>query len=306
MTDAAGAQRDNVGRGILFALIATVIFSTQDATSKLLVQSVSPFQMTMMRFWAFGGFSVLLALRKGPIGESLRSGYPLLQIARGGLLVADIWMFVLALRTVQLPEVQSITLVYPLLVTLAAIPLLGEPVGIFRLSAVIVGFVGALVIVRPGGVPLDWGVGFAVGSGACYALYIVLTRKVSATDSATTSMLYVGLVGLAVSSAVGIFFWQPLDLRTTLLIGYIMVTGVLAHGLMILALSQAPASVLQPFNYTSLPWSIVLSLVVFQHMIDPISLAGALVIVAAGLVVMARERFKKIPVAGEAQLPGRE
>jgi drug/metabolite transporter (DMT)-like permease len=306
MTDAAGAQRDNVGRGILFALIATVIFSTQDATSKLLVQSVSPFQMTMMRFWAFGGFSVLLALRKGPIGESLRSGYPLLQIARGGLLVADIWMFVLALRTVQLPEVQSITLVYPLLVTLAAIPLLGEPVGIFRLSAVIVGFVGALVIVRPGGVPLDWGVGFAVGSGACYALYIVLTRKVSATDSTTTSMLYGGLVGLVVSSAVGIFFWQPLDLRTTLLIGYIMVTGVLAHGLMILALSQAPASVLQPFNYTSLPWSIVLSLVVFQHMIDPISLAGALVIVAAGLVVMARERFKKIPVAGEAQLPGRE
>jgi drug/metabolite transporter (DMT)-like permease len=306
MTDAAGAQRDNVGRGILFALIATVIFSTQDATSKLLVQSVSPFQMTMMRFWAFGGFSVLLALRKGPIGESLRSGYPLLQIARGGLLVADIWMFVLALRTVQLPEVQSITLVYPLLVTLAAIPLLGEPVGIFRLSAVIVGFVGALVIVRPGGVPLDWGVGFAVGSGACYALYIVLTRKVSATDSTTTSMLYVGLVGLVVSSAVGIFFWQPLDLRTTLLIGYIMVTGVLAHGLMILALSQAPASVLQPFNYTSLPWSIVLSLVVFQHMIDPISLAGALLIVAAGLVVMARERFKKIPVAGEAQLPGRE
>jgi drug/metabolite transporter (DMT)-like permease len=306
MTDAAGAQRDNVGRGILFAIIATVIFSTQDATSKLLVQSVSPFQMTMMRFWAFGGFSVLLALRKGPIGESLRSGYPLLQIARGGLLVADIWMFVLALRTVQLPEVQSITLVYPLLVTLAAIPLLGEPVGIFRLSAVIVGFVGALVIVRPGGVPLDWGVGFAVGSGACYALYIVLTRKVSATDSTTTSMLYVGLVGLVVSSAVGIFFWQPLDLRTTLLIGYIMVTGVLAHGLMILALSQAPASVLQPFNYTSLPWSIVLSLVVFQHMIDPISLAGALLIVAAGLVVMARERFKKIPVAGEAQLPGRE
>jgi drug/metabolite transporter (DMT)-like permease len=307
MTDVVtGARRDNVGRGILFALIATVIFSTQDATSKLLVQSVSPFQMTMMRFWAFGGFSILLALRKGPIVASLKSSYPLLQIVRGVLLVTDIWMFVLALRTVQLPEVQSITLVYPLLVTLAAIPLLGEKVGIFRLSAVVVGFLGALVIVRPGGVPLDWGVGFAIGSGTCYALYIVLTRKVSATDSATTSMLYVGLVGLIVTSAVGVFFWQPLDLRTTLLVGYIMVTGVVAHGLMILALSQAPASVLQPFNYTSLPWSIILSLIVFQHMIDPVSLLGALVIVAAGLVVMARERIRKIPAAGEGQLPGRE
>lgn len=306
MTDTATSPRDNIGRGILFALIATVIFATQDATSKLLVQSISPFQMTMMRFWAFGGFSILLALRKGSIGASLRTGYPLLQVLRGVLLVTDIWMFVLALRTVQLPEVQSITLVYPLLVTLAAIPLLGERVGIFRLSAVVVGFLGALVIVRPGGVPLDWGVGFAVGSGACYALYIVLTRKVSATDSATTSMLYVGLVGLAVTSAVGIFFWQPLDLRTTLLVSYIMVTGVVAHGLMILALSQAPASVLQPFNYTSLPWSIILSLLVFQHMIDPVSLLGALVIVAAGLVVMARERIRKIPAAGEGQLPGRE
>jgi len=307
MNDAVtGARRDNVGRGILFALVATVIFSTQDATSKLLVQSISPFQMTMMRFWAFGGFSILLALRKGPISASLKTSYPVLQILRGVLLVVDIWMFVLALRTVQLPEVQSITLVYPLLVTLAAIPLLGEKVGIFRLSAVVVGFLGALVIVRPGGVPLDWGVGFAIGSGACYALYIVLTRKVSATDSATTSMLYVGLVGLVVTSAVGVFFWQPLDLRTILLVGYIMVTGVVAHGLMILALSQAPASVLQPFNYTSLPWSIILSLIVFQHMIDPISLVGALVIVAAGLVVMARERIRKIPAAGEGQLPGRE
>lgn len=307
MTDTmASARRDNVGRGILFALVATVIFSTQDATSKLLVQSISPFQMTMMRFWAFGGFSLLLALRKGPMLDSLKSSYPLLQVLRGVLLVTDIWMFVLALRTVQLPEVQSITLVYPLLVTLAAIPLLGERVGIFRLSAVVVGFLGALVIVRPGGVPIDWGVGFAIGSGACYALYIVLTRKVSATDSTTTSMLYVGIVGLIVTSAVGIFFWQPLDLRTALLVGYIMVTGVAAHGLMILALSQAPASVLQPFNYTSLPWSIILSLIVFQHMIDPISLLGALVIVAAGLVVMARERIRKIPAAGEGQLPGRE
>lgn len=307
MTDlAAGARRDNVGRGIFCALVAILIFSTQDVVSKLLVQSVSPFQMTMMRFWAFGAFSVILALRRGSIRDALATTFPVSQVLRGVLLVADIWMFVLSLRTVQLPEVQSITLVYPLVVTLAAIPLLGERVGVFRLSAVVVGFLGALVIVRPGGVPLDWGVLFAVGSGTCYALYIVLTRKVSAADSAGTSMVYVGLVGLLVSSSVGVFFWQPLDLRTTLLIGYIMFTGVAAHGLMIVALSLAPASLLQPFNYVSLPFSIVLSVVVFQHMIDPVSLLGAGVIVAAGLVVMARERVKAVAVAAEPTLPGKE
>jgi drug/metabolite transporter (DMT)-like permease len=303
---AAGARRDNVGRGIFFALVAILIFSTQDAMSKFLVQSISPFQMTMMRFWAFGAFSLFLALRKGSLRATLKTQHPAWQILRGILLIADIWMYVLALKSVPLAAVQSITLVYPLLVTLFAIPLLGEKVGVFRMVAVTVGFLGALVIVRPGGVPLDWGVAYAVGSGACYALYIVLTRKVSATDSATTSVVYVGIVGLVVSTVVGVFFWQPLSLTTALLIGYIMVTGVVAHGMMILALTMAPASTLQPFNYTSLPWSIVLAYLIFHELIDPISLLGAGIIVAAGLVVMARERIKKIPAAAEPALPGKE
>ena len=108
------------------------------------------------------------------------------------------------------------------------------------------------------------------------------------------------------SSAVGSVLLAAVGCETALLVGYIMVTGVVAHGLMIFALSIAPASVLQPFNYTSLPWGIVLSYVVFHELIDPISLLGAGIIVAAGLVVMARERFKKIPVAAEAALPGKE
>ncbi|MBN9303685.1 MAG: hypothetical protein BGO82_15045 [Devosia sp. 67-54] len=307
MTDsAAGARHDNVGRGIFLALVAILIFATQDAMSKFLVQSVSPFQMTMMRFWAFGAFSAFLALRQGSVRETLRTRQPVAQVARGALLIADIWMYVLALKTVPLAAVQSITLVYPLLVTLFAIPLLGETVGVFRATAVAVGFIGALIIVRPGGVPLDLGVLYAVGSGACYGLYIVLTRKVSATDSATTSMAYVGLVGLVISTAVGVFFWAPLDLNTALLIGYIMVTGVVAHGMMIVALGLAPASTLQPFNYTSLPWSILFAYVIFHEWIDPISLLGAGIIVAAGLVVMARERIKKVPTAAEAALPGKE
>ncbi len=308
MTNAAGASRDNVGRGIALALTAILVFSTQDATSKFLVQAdVSPFQMTMMRFWAFAAFSLLLAWRRGGLRNGFRTRHPMLQIARGVLLVIDIWCYVLALSTVSLAAVQSITLVYPLLVTLFAIPLLGEKVGIFRIAAVTVGFGGALVIVRPGGVPLDWGVAFAVASGSAYALYIVLTRKVSASDSPTTSMVYTGVVGLVLSSAVGVFHWEMLDLTSLLLIGYIMFTGVAAHGMMIFALSLAPASVLQPFNYTSLPWSIMLSIVIFGEAIDAISLLGAAIIVGAGLVVMARERIKKVPAAvAEPALPGKE
>lgn len=307
MTDSASpVGHENAGRGILLALVAIFIFSTQDATSKFLVQTISPFQTTMMRFWAFAAFALFLGLRKGSLRSVAQTAHPVLQVLRGVLLLADIWMFVIALRTVQLPELQAITLVYPLIVTLAAVPLLGERVGIFRISAVVVGFLGALVIVRPGGVPLDWGTLAAIGSGACYAFYIVLTRKVSASDTATTSMFYVGVVGLVLGTAVGMFFWQPLDLPDALGVGYIMVTGVVAHGMMIVALGMAPASVLQPFNYLSLPWSIVFSLMFFSHLIDPVSLLGAAVIVGAGLVVMARERIRKIPAAAEPALPGKE
>ena len=306
MSEAVAGRKDNVGRGVLLSLSATLIFATQDATSKYLVQTVSPFQTTMMRFWAFAALALFLAWRQGPLKQALRTNYPWLQVARGVLLIVDIWLFVLALQTVPLPEAQSITLVYPLLVTLFAVPLLGEKVGIFRIAAVVVGFLGALIIVRPGGVPLGWGAACAVGSGTCYALYMVLTRKVSAGDSPATSVIYVGLVGLVISSAVGAFFWQPLDLRSLLLIGYIMFTGCAAHGLMILALSSAPASVLQPFSYSSLPWSILLSYVIFHYVIDPVSLLGAAVIVGAGLVVMARERFRRIPAAVDAALPGKE
>jgi drug/metabolite transporter (DMT)-like permease len=303
---AASPRRDNVGRGIALTLAAILVFSTQDATSKFLVQSVSPFQMTMMRFWAFAAFSLILAWRRGGLRDALNSKQLAVQVARGALLVGDIWMYVLALSTVPLATVQSITLVYPLLVTLFAVPLLGEKVGVFRISAVIVGFLGAMVIVRPGGVPVSWGVLFAVGSGACYGLYIVLTSRVSRTDSTTTSMVYVGIVGLVISSAVGVFFWKPLDLTAALLVGYIMITGIVAHGMMILALSMAPASVLQPFNYTSLPWSIVFSYVMFQDLIDPVSLLGAGMIVGAGLVVMAREQIRGFPAKAEPTLPGKE
>ncbi len=307
MTMQSGASRDNVGRGIFLALAAILVFASQDASSKFLVESgVSPFQMTMMRFWAFAAFALLLAWRREGLRASFRSKHVGLQIARGTLLVSDIWMYVLALSSVPLAAVQSITLVYPLLVTLFAIPLLGEKVGMFRIGAVIVGFCGALVIVRPGGVPLDWGVLFAVGSGAAYALYIVLTRKVSAADSTTTSMVYTGVVGLVISSGVGIFHWDMLDPTSFLLIGYIMLTGVAAHGMMIVALSMAPASVLQPFNYTSLPWAIVIAVLVFQEPIDGLSLVGAAIIVGAGLVVMARERVKKVPSVAEPALPGKE
>ena len=291
---------DNITRGMLLTVVSILVFGVQDAVSKVLVQDHSPFQIVMLRYWAFGAVSLFFALRQAPLRQALKSSAPLLQSLRGLLLMVDIWLFAHAIRTVPLAELQAITLVYPLLVTLFAIPILGEKVGLFRIGAVILGFIGAMVIVRPGGLPIDAGVIAALGSSAAYAIYITLTRKVSRTDSTATSMVYVGVIGLVLTTAVGVFYWQPLDWRAAIMVGVVMVTMVAGHGLMMKALSLAPASVLQPFNYLSLPWGITLSFVVFGHLIDPVSLVGAAIVALAGLVVMARERRKAAVKAGIA------
>ncbi len=294
---------DQIGRGIVLTLITIGVFGIQDAVVKMLVQDYSPFQITMMRYWGFALFALFLVARQAPLRQALRSRAPKLQVMRGILLMADIWFFALALQTVALGELQAIVIVYPLLVTVFAIPLLGEKVGIFRFAAVGAGLVGALVIMRPGGVPLTWGVGFALASAAFYALYIVTTRKVAAIDSAATSMTYAALVGLVLSAGAGVFFWQNMGWADLALVLVIMVTTCAGHGLMTIALTMAPASVLQPFNYFSLPWAIVLSIVLFGQWIDPVSLVGAAIIVGAGLVVMARERHRRVPKAAQEAVP---
>ncbi len=291
MSDNAPVRaHDNVGRGILFTVVAILAFGVQDAASKILTQDHSPFQIAMMRFWAFAAFSLWLVSRQAPLRAAMKSRRPGLQVLRALLLLLDIWAFAFAVRSVPLAELHAIVLIYPLLVTLIAIPILGERVGVFRLTAVSVGFAGAMIIVRPGGLPIDEGVIAAVLGSVAYAAYIALTRKVSDEDSAATSMVYVGVVGLIGSSLVGAFFWQPLHGMALVLTAVVMVTTCVGHGLMIAALSIAPASTLQPFNYLSLPWAMVLGLAVFGTWMDTLSLVGALVVVLAGLAVMARER----------------
>lgn len=300
MSAPLATNADNLGRAIALTLTTIAVFGVQDAVAKLLVQDYSPFQITMMRYWGFAAFALFMVMRQGPLREALRSKMPKRQILRGVLLMADIWCFAIALQTVALGELQAIVIVYPLLVTIFAIPILGEKVGIFRFAAVGAGLLGALIILRPGGVPLDWGVGFALISAVFYALYIVLTRQVAGSDSAATSLIYASLVGLVLSTGVGIFFWQPMPWSDFALVVVTMITTCAGHGVMVYALTMAPASVLQPFNYFSLPWAIVLSIVIFGQWIDPISLVGAAIIVGAGLVVMARERQKRIPVVAVA------
>lgn len=290
MTTAPNSAEPDLGKGIALLLLATAIFGIQDVLAKIVVQNYAAFQIVMIRYWAFAAFSVWLAMRRGSLRGAFASAAPLWQVARGVLLVIDIWLFTEALRTVPLGDLAAITMTYPLMVTLFAIPFLGEKVGPFRAGAVVAGFIGALVILRPGLVTIEIGIVYGLFSAAAFALYLVFTRKVATLDSTTTSIFYVGIIGLVMTSAVGVFHWQPMALIDVLIVSGVCVTMCIAHGLVMVSMRYAPASVLQPFNYFSLPWAITLGFLVFGTMIDGFALIGALIIVSAGLAVMWRER----------------
>lgn len=298
MTTASNAAETNIGKGVALLLAATAVFGIQDVLTKIVVQNYSVFQVVMIRYWAFALFSVWLVMRRGPIRNAFASAAPRWQLARGVLLVVDIWLFTEALRTVPLGDLGAIAMTYPLMVTLFAIPFLGERVGPFRAAAVIAGFIGALVILRPGFATIEIGIVYGLLSSAAFALYLVFTRKVATVNSTTTSIFYVGIVGLVMTTAIGIFHWQPMRLEDALTVAGLCVTMCIAHGLVMASMRFAPASVLQPFNYFSLPWAITLGFLVFGTMIEGFALLGAAIIVVAELAVMWRERH----IAARARL----
>ena len=286
---------NNPRLGILLTVVAVLIFGIQDAIAKILVQDYPVAQIVMTRFWAFAVFALYLAWRQGGIGKALRAKRPGLQILRGLLLSADILLFAAAVKTVPLGELHAIILVFPLLVTLFSIPLLGEKVGVFRWAAVAAGFVGTLVILRPGGVPLDQGALFGLGAAVAFSLYLVFTRMTAHEDSSATAMLYVAGVGLVISSIWGALVWTPMTPAAWGLVAVVWFTSTAGHYLVMRSLHYAPASLVQPFNYLMLPWAIVLSFAIFGHVIDPFALIGGAIVVGAGLVVMWRERVKRPP-----------
>jgi drug/metabolite transporter (DMT)-like permease len=231
-------------------------------------------------------------LREGSLRTAIKSKKPKLQIARGVLLVLDIWCFSAALQYMPLSDLQAIFMLFPIVTTLVAIPILGEQVGVFRWAAIGVGFLGAMIIIRPGFQEVNMGVWLQLGAVTTFALYTVLTRLVSKHDSTTTSMLYMTLVGVVLSTSVGIFNMVPMSFNGWLLMGLIIITANVAHTLFTMAYREAPASALQPFNFLILPASIIMTIIFFGHWIDLISFIGALITVAAGLFVWWREQVK--------------
>ena len=265
------------------------MLASLDAVGKLATQTYPVSQVLFLRFAVFLAFALALAARRGGVRPILRTRNWRLQLFRSLLLGLEMWLFVYAISKLPLADVHAVAAVSPLIATALAVPLLGERVGPWRWAAVMLGFVGTLVVIRPGiGVfgPLTV---LPLVAAFAWAYYQLLLRRLR-EDPPETTLLYTAIVGFAVWSTTVPFAWVPPDAYGWALLCAVGILGVTTHGLLILAAREAPAALLQPFNYTLLVWATLWGWVGFGAFPDSSTIAGASIVVSSGLFTIWRER----------------
>ncbi|MEO0760958.1 MAG: DMT family transporter [Pseudomonadota bacterium] len=275
-------------RGALAMLVATFFFISMDSFAKDLGQHLPPMMVVWARY--VSQLLVLLLIMAPFLGGALRTRAPGQQVLRGTLLFTVTALFFTALQYLALAEAIALVQVAPLMIVALAALTLGERVGPRRWAAVGIGLCGALLIVRPGLGVFQPAALLALGAALCFASFQVLTRRLSAAEDLWTTMLYTTLVGTALASATLPWTWvtPPVEALPGML--GVGVAGLIGHLIFVWAAAQAPASVLAPFNYFSLVWATLFGLVFFGELPATLTVAGATVIVAAGLYVWHRER----------------
>ncbi|WP_372426390.1 DMT family transporter [Salinarimonas chemoclinalis] len=289
--DAAASRERLAAIGLMCA--ALICFSCLDTSAKWLGEAGLPtLQVVFLRYLV--SIVLISAFVNGLTTPGVtRSARPGLQVLRSLFLMGGTLLNFTALRWLQLAETMAIMFSTPFIVALIAGPLLGERVGPRRLAAIAVGFVGVLVVVRPGIEGFHPAALLSIGAAVCNALYGVTTRMLAGHDGSRTTLVYSGLVGLAVTAPIAPFVWEaPPSVLSWLLLAGLGAFGAVGHWLLILAHARAPAAALSPFFYTQIVWMLALGWLVFGDLPDAWTLVGAAVVVASGLYLLARERAR--------------
>jgi drug/metabolite transporter (DMT)-like permease len=274
-------------------LVAICLFAMLDATAKYAIQTVPQPVAVFFRYFIALLLAAALLWRAGGPGL-LKTRHPGWHGLRGLMLMASTTLNFLAISYLQLAQTAAISFTIPLWVCALSVLLLGEEVGIRRWAAVIVGFLGVLVIMRPATAGFHGAMLFSLASAFCGAIYNIGTRKVGGTDRAETSLLYVCIVG-SLSAAVPLAWsWRAPEGTEWLLLAGMGLFGCLGHLLLAEAHRLAPASALAPFVYTQIVWMILFGYLVFGDRPDHWTLVGGSIVIASGLYVFARERARGI------------
>ncbi|GAB4530241.1 MAG: DMT family transporter [Roseibium sp.] len=289
MTTAGPGSHHPSTTGIILMCAGVACLCVNDAIAKALTAGYSPLQILFLRNVIALPIAAVVALRMGG-PEALRSHRPAAHLLRGTLWLLAAGMFFTSFIYLGLAEATTLIFVMPVFVTAISAVVLREPVGWRRWSAVLVGFLGVLVVVRPGLGSFQAVSLLPVATALVYALLMLSARWVDPRESVWTMMLYLVGAGALLSSLVMPLVWVPVRTGDLWLFAGIAVFGTVGITLMTQAFRLAPAAVVAPFDYTALLWATLLGWLLWDEFPDGATFVGAAVIIASGIYIVWRER----------------
>ena len=275
-------------KAITFNLLAWIMLPVMDGFAKYLSADLPVLQITWARYF----FTIVFTF---PImfffynNQLVWTDKPKLQFLRGIILLCANICFFYAISIISLAKALTLAFIAPLIVTAFSPLLLGEKVGLRRWAAVIIGFIGSLVVIRPGFVELNFASFAALGTGVMYGFYLIITRKLSTSDNPLLTLLLTGLVGALIISCVMPFIWVKPTINQWSMMAGIGVFACIGHLFLILSLKYADASKLAPFSYFEIITNIIIGYYFFNNFPDNWTFLGLFIIIMSGVYISRRE-----------------
>ena len=263
-----------------------------DALAKYLSWSLPVLQITWGRYFftVVFTFSFMFIFFRKKITWSQN---PKLQISRGLLLLSANILFFYSISVISLAKALTLAFIHPLIVTILSPIFLKEKVGLKKWFAVLIGFIGALIVIRPGFLELNLASMAAFGTGVCYGFYLIITRKLSNTDNPLLTLLFTGVVGAIIMSSVMPVIWVPPTLKEWIMLACIGIIASVGHGFLIYSYSLVEASKLAPLGYSEMITNIIIGYYVFSDFPDKYTFIGLFFIILSGIYVVNRDRYYK-------------
>ena len=278
--------------GVFLVILSLTFVPIGDGVAKLLGQHGYPaIQITWARYSVHFIITLLLVLKFiGPRGLIPKNiGF---QLVRCVIMVFATVCFFTSLNFLPLADAIAIIFVAPLVMTMLSGPLLGENVGLWRWMSVIIGFIGALIIIRPGGQNFEWESLWALAAAVGFGLYVVLTRKASGQNPPIVSLFFMGLVGVVILSFMVPFQWVTPKADDWILFFAVGICATIGHGLLIWATDFIEASIIAPLHYVEIIGAVIIGYWLFGDLPDAYTVFGCSIVVVAGLVITYRERLR--------------
>ena len=279
-------------KAITFNLLAWVMLPIMDGFAKYLSSDLPVLQITWARYFFTVAFTLPIMFfffRKNLVWTDK----PKLQLIRGLILLTANVCFFYSISIISLAKALTLAFIAPLIVTAFSPIFLGEKVGFRRWSAVIIGFIGSLVVIRPGFVELNLASFAALGTGVMYGFYLIITRKLSSSDNPLLTLLLTGVVGAIIISCFMPFFWVKPTINQWSMMACIGVFACIGHLFLILSLKYADASKLAPFSYFEIITNIIIGYYFFSDFPDNWTFLGLFIIVLSGIYISRRENLVK-------------